>query len=91
MQKGMNFISYVGDFKDVRTYLNSDPNRYLNSVSTEAEIEREGDIYLFIKSSALPNTSGDLDLDLSGRHIFYNEFYRIQQFCKVYKNAHSSW
>lgn len=46
MQKGMNFTSYVDDFKHVRSYLNSDPNRYLNSVSTEAEIEREGDIYL---------------------------------------------
>lgn len=46
MQEGMNFTSYVGDFKDVRNYFNSDPSRYLNSVSTEAQIETEGDFFI---------------------------------------------
>lgn len=49
MQKAMDSTSRVGDFRDVRDGLNSDPNRYLNSVSTEAQLEKEGDdlfIYL---------------------------------------------
>lgn len=77
MQKGMNFTSYVGDFKAMMNYLNSDVNRYFNAVCSEAQIERYGFLFL---SSALPNTAGDLDSDLREWHTFYNEFHRILQF-----------
>lgn len=49
MQKGMNFTSYVGDFKAIMNYVNSDANRDLNSVFSEAQIERLGDIFFFLK------------------------------------------
>lgn len=45
MQKGMNFTSYVAISEMLGTTLNFDPNRYLNSVSTETQIER-GDLFL---------------------------------------------
>lgn len=47
MQKAMNSTCCVGDFRNDRDGLNSDPNRYLNSVPIGEEIEKEGD-YLFI-------------------------------------------
>lgn len=48
-------------------------------------------IYLFIKNSALPSTAEDLGLDLSGWHIFHNEFCTILQSHGTYRNAHSGW
>lgn len=84
MQKGMNFPSYVGDFKAIMNYLNSDVNRYLHAVCSEAQIERYGFLFL---SSALPNTAGDLDSDLREWHIFYNEFHRILQFKRPQQSA----